>query len=220
MAWLSLPLGLATASLSLMTLIPRYWISNRLGNEALGGFAVAGSLMVAMSLVVGAMSQAASPRLARYYAAGNTQAFLALLRDLGLCLAAVMAISLLVMAVAGGWVLGLLFGPAYVRFAGLALCLTLAAGLRHFSVYLGRAIVSMRRFRTNLLLRAVGTAVILATVPGWIGWLGLMGVAWALALSWLVTALLSLAAVLREVRRCRQKKAVPSCEEARTTIAA
>ena len=72
LAWLSLPLGLATASLSLMTSIPRYWISNHLGNEALGGFAVAGSLMVAMSLVVGAMSQAASPRLARYYAAGNT----------------------------------------------------------------------------------------------------------------------------------------------------
>ena len=114
LAWLSLPLGLATASLSLMTSIPRYWISNRLGNEALGGFAVAGSLMVAMSLVVGAMSQAASPRLARYHAAGNTDALLRLLRGLSLWLAAVMIISLLVMAVAGRWVIGLLFGPAYV----------------------------------------------------------------------------------------------------------
>ncbi len=204
LAWLSLPLGLATASLSLMTSIPRYWISNRLGNEALGGFAVAGSLMVAMSLVVGAMSQAASPRLARYHAAGNTGALLRLLRGLSLWLAAVMVISLLVMAVAGRWVIGLLFGPAYVPLAGVALCLMLAAGLRNFSIFLGRAIASMRRFRTSLLLRAVGIVVLVLLLPGWIDWLGLMGAAWALTLSWLVTVLLSLAAVLREVRRCRQ----------------
>ena len=214
LAWLSLPLGLATASLSLMTSIPRYWISNRLGNEALGGFAVAGSLMVAISLVVGAMSQAASPRLARYHAAGNTDALLRLLRGLRLWLAAVMIISLLVMAIAGRWVIGLLFGPAYVPLAGVALCLMLAAGLRNFSIFLGRAISSMRRFRTSLLLRVVGIVVLVLLLPGWIDWLGLMGAAWALTLSWLVTVLLSLAAVLREVRRCRQHAAEHSAEEA------
>ena len=213
LAWLSLPLVLATASLSLMTSIPRYWISNCLGNEALGGFAVAGSLMIAMSLVVGAMSQAASPRLARYHAAGNAGALLRLLRSLSLWLAAVMVISLLVTAVAGRWVIGLLFGPAYVPLAGVALCLMLAAGLRNFSVLLGRAITSMRRFRTNLLLRAVGIVVLVLLLPGWIKWLGLMGAAWALTLSWLVTVLLSLAAVLREVRHCRQHAVELSAEE-------
>ena len=205
LAWLSLPLGLATASLSLMTSIPRYWISNRLGNEALGGFAVAGSLMVAISLVVGAMSQAASPRLARYHAAGNTDALLRLLRGLGLWLAGVMVISLLVMAVAGRWIIGLLFGPAFTSLADVALCLMLAAGLRNFSIFLGRAISSMRQFRTSLLLRAVGIVVLVLLLPGWIDWLGLMGAAWALTLSWLVTALLSLAAVLREVRRLESR---------------
>jgi O-antigen/teichoic acid export membrane protein len=192
---------LATASLSLMTSIPRYWISSRLGNDALGGFAVAGSLMVAISLVVGAMSQAAGPRLARYHAAGDTDALLRLLRGLSCWLGVVMVISLLVMAVAGRWVIGLLFGPAYVPYAGVAICLMFAAGLRNFSILLGRAISSMRQFRTSLLLRVVGIAVLLLLLPGWIDWLGLMGAAWALALSWLVTVLLSLAAVLREVRR-------------------
>ena len=201
LAWLSVPLGLATAGLSLMTSIPRYWISNRLGHEALGGFAVAGSLMVATSLVVGAMSQAASPRLARYYAAGNADALLRLLRGLGLCLAGVMVISLLVMVVAGRWVIGLLFGPAFTSFADVALCLMLAAGFRNYGIFLGRAISSMRQFRTSLLLRIVGIMVLLLLLPGWINWLGLMGAAWALTLSWLVTAALSLAAVLQAVRR-------------------
>jgi O-antigen/teichoic acid export membrane protein len=202
LALLSLPLGLATASLSLMTSIPRYWISSRLGNEALGGFAVAGSLMVAISLVVGAMSQAASPRLAQYHAAGNTDAIIRLLRSLGLWLAAAMFISLIVIGVAGQWVIGLLFGPAYVAIADVALCLTLAAGLRNFGIFLGRAITSMRRFRTSLVLRVVGIVALVLMLPGWIDWLGLLGAAWALTLSWLITGLLSLAAVVREVRRC------------------
>jgi O-antigen/teichoic acid export membrane protein len=197
-----------------MTSLPRYWISSRLGNEALGGFAVAGSLMVAMSLVVGAISQAASPRMARYHAAGNSKALRRLLGSVSLWLAGVMVISLLVMAVAGRWVIGLLFGPAYTPFADVALCLMLAAGLRNFSIFLGRAIASMRRFRTSLLLRGAGIAVLVLLLPGWIDWLGLMGAAWALTLSWLITVLFSLAAVLHEVRRCgRQAANYSSLEE-------
>jgi O-antigen/teichoic acid export membrane protein len=198
LAWLSLPLGLATAGLSLMTSIPRYWISNCLGDTALGRFAVAGSLMVAMSLVVGAMSQAASPRLARYYATGDRNGLLRLLGWLSFWLGAVTVGSLLVMAVAGQWIISVLFGPAFVPYTGLALCLTLAAGLRNFSILLGRTVSSMRQFRTNLLLRAAGIAALVILLPGWIGWLGLIGAAWALTLSWLVTVLLSLAVVLRE----------------------
>jgi O-antigen/teichoic acid export membrane protein len=124
-----------------------------------------------------------------------------------------MIISLLVMGVAGRWVIGLLFGPAYVPLAGVALCLMLAAGLRNFSIFLGRAISAMRRFRTNLLLRLVGIVVLVLLLPGWIDWLGLLGAAWALTLSWLVATLLSLAAVLSEVRRCRQPKSEFSTEE-------
>jgi len=217
LAWLSLPLGLATASLSLMTSIPRYWICHRLGNGALGGFAVAGSLMVAMSLVVGAMSQAASPRLARYHASKNMDSLVQLLLSLGLWLGAVTMVSLLIMALAGPSIIGLLFGPAYVPLAGVALCLTLAAGLGSFSIFLGRTICSMRRFRTSLLVRVVGIAVLVLLLPGWINWLGLMGAAWTLTLSWLVTVLLSLAAVLQEVRRSREYVAALAVNECITT---
>jgi hypothetical protein len=59
----------------------------------------------------------------------------------------------------------------------------------------------MRHFRTNLLLRAAGIVVLVILLPGWIAWLGLMGAAWALTITWLITGLLSLAAVLRHVRR-------------------
>lgn len=200
LAWLSLPLGLATASLSLITALPRYWISARLGNAALGGFAVAGSPMIALSLIVGALSQAACPRLARYHAAGDRAAFTRLLGRLSLWLAVVTVTSVAVMALAGRLVIGLLFGPAFVPYAAVAACLMLAAGLRNFNILLGRAITSMRRFGTGLALRLLGIAVLVPMLPGWIDWLGLLGAAWAVTLSWLITTLLSLAVVLYVAR--------------------
>jgi O-antigen/teichoic acid export membrane protein len=197
LAWLSLPLGLATTSLTLTTSIPRYWIAARLGTADLGGFAVAGSLMIAISYVVGTLSQAACPRLARYHTAGNRTGFLHLLGWLSLWLAAITIASVAVMLLAGRPIIGLLFGTAFVSYAAVATCLMLAAGLRNFGILLGRAITSMRRFRTALALRLLGIVLLVLLLPGWIDWLGLIGAAWAVTLSWLISTLLSLAVVLR-----------------------
>ena len=102
--------------------------------------------MIAQSQIVGVLSQAAAPCLARYHAAGDRAAFTRLLGRLGLWLAVVMVASVAVMALAGQLVIGLLFGPALVPYAAVATCLTLAAGLRNFNILLGRAITSMRAF--------------------------------------------------------------------------
>ena len=104
-----------------------------------------------------------------------------------------MVVSVAVMAIAGRLVIGLLFGPVLVPYAAVATCLMLAAGLRNFNILLGRAITSMRRFRTGLALRLLGIAVLVLLLPGWLDWLGLLGAAWAVTLCWLVTAMLSLA---------------------------
>ena len=200
LAWLSLPLGVATAGLTLTTSIPRYAVSHYLGHEALGGFAVAGGLMVATSLVVGALSQAAGPRLARYHADGDTRAFARLVLNLSVCVAGVGVAMFIVMAVAGGPILKVLYGPGFAQYAGLAACLMLAAALRNLTVPLGRAISSARRFRTNLAVRLAGLLVLGLLLPGWTQWLGLMGAAWAVTISWLVTAIVSAAMVLRVVR--------------------
>lgn len=197
LAWLSLPLGLATVGMALTTSLPRYWISYYLGEEALGGFAVAGGLMVASALVVGAMSQAAGPRLAQYYAAGDTAEFSRLLVRLLGWVAAVGAAMVLIMALAGARILTVLYGADFARFADLAVCLMVAAALRNLSVPLGRAISSMRRFRTNLVVRALGILVLLGLLAGLIPSLGLMGAAWAVTLSWLFTVLLSGGIILR-----------------------
>jgi O-antigen/teichoic acid export membrane protein len=110
----------------------------------------------------------------------------------------------LIMAIYGQPIIGLLFGPAYARYADVAACLMLAAGLRNFSILLGRALAAMRRFRTGLLLRTATIVMLVALLPGWVDWLGLMGAAWAVILSWAVGVVLSLAAVLHALKKPRQ----------------
>jgi len=200
LAWLSLPLGVATAGMALTTSIPRYAVSHYLGHEALGGFAVAGGLMVATSLVVGALSQAAGPRLARYHADGDARAFSHLVLNLSVCVAGVGMAMFIAMGAAGRPILTILYGPGFAQYASLATCLMFAAALRNLTVPLGRAISSARRFRTNLAVRAAGLLVLGLLLPGWTQWLGLMGAAWAIVIAWLVTALVSIAMVLRTVR--------------------
>ena len=205
LAWLSLPLGLATASLDLTTALPRYTICQQLGSAALGGFTVAGGLMVAISLVVGALSQAASPRLARLFAAGEIDKFLTLTGRLVIWVGVVGIASTVGMALAGKTLLYYLYGERVMRHSciwrlcswPLRVCVTLALS---WAVRLN----SMRIFRTNLLLRLVGLVLLAALLPGWIASHGIWGAAVALGLSWFVTALLAMAVVLHEAGQCKK----------------
>jgi O-antigen/teichoic acid export membrane protein len=200
LAWLSLPLGVAAAGMALSTSIPRYVVSHCLGAEALGAFAVAGGLSVAAALLVGATSQAAGPRLAHYYARGDTDAFRRLLQRLLALVAGSGAVILLGMVLFGRTILGTLYGSQFAQYANLAVFLMAAGTMKDVSVLLGRAISSMRRFRVNLAVRLAGVLVLLVLLNVLVPRFGLLGAAWAIALGWLLSALVSVAYVLRKLR--------------------
>ena len=101
LAWLSLPLGLAGAGVALTTALPRYMVGYWLGREALGGFAVAGGFMVAASLVVGSLSQAAVPQMARHFASGKRAEFVRLLAGMLAIVAGTGGLLVAAMAVFG-----------------------------------------------------------------------------------------------------------------------
>jgi O-antigen/teichoic acid export membrane protein len=71
----ALPLGIVAMLMSFNANVPRYFIEHYLGERELGIFAAMAYLMVVGGTVVGALGQSASPRLAKYYAAGHLYAF-------------------------------------------------------------------------------------------------------------------------------------------------
>src|SRR5690606_15019377 len=79
---IAFPLGLVMLLLSLNTNLPRYFIQHEYGERALGFYSAIAYLMIAGTIVVSALGQSASPRLARQYAEGNLSAYKRLLSKL------------------------------------------------------------------------------------------------------------------------------------------
>lgn len=177
LAWLALPLGVTTLLISLNTNIPRYVMERAWGEADLGVFAALTYLIVAGSAVVAALGQAASPRLAAYYADANARAFRGLLLKLigigALLGAAGVTIALLL----GEPLLALIYGPAYAAHADVLVLVMLAGGIGYIGSFLGYGITATRQFYQFLAIYAGVTLTALAASVVLIPPLGLTGAA-------------------------------------------
>ena len=149
LTWLALPLGIVMMLISLIANIPRYFIEAELGERALGIFTAIAYLMVVGNTVVFALGQAASPRLARQFAAGEHEAFRALLLRLaGLALGG----GGIAIALALGWgrvILRALYTAEYAQRADVFVWLTIAAAVGAVASFLGYGMTAARRFRVQ-----------------------------------------------------------------------
>lgn len=180
---LAAPLGFVLMLVSLQTNIPRYFVERHLGRSQLGIFAALSSLVLAGNVFIGALGQAASPRLARQLASGDASGFRNSTRRLALTAGIVGISGLLLAAIAGRPVLSLLFGPEYAAESHAFLWMVFAGTLGFIASTLGYAMTAARQFRQQVPL-FLGVLVLLTLscivlVPAF----GLKGAAWAWALS-------------------------------------
>ncbi len=192
---LSLPLGFVMMLISLNANIPRYFIEHYLGDRELGIFSALSYLMVAGGIVVNALGQSASPRLAKYYAAGNSKDFQSLLLKLSLIGVLLGGISVLIAAVAGKEILTLLYRPEYAQQIYLFVLLMVAAGIGYVASFLGYGMTAAQYFRVQMPLFTIVTSIS-AIVCFWlIPSQGLTGAALALIIGAIVQAIFSLGVI-------------------------
>jgi O-antigen/teichoic acid export membrane protein len=203
LVWLSMPLGLVMMLISLNSNIPQYLIEKYWGEGELGVFAAIAYLMVAGNMVVGALGQSASPRLAKYYAAGNATAFCRLLSQLGAIGAVLGCTAVAIAQVAGREILTLFYRPEYGERADLFVWLMVAGGIGYVASFLGYGITAARYFRIQIPIFGAVTATCaiacLWLIPIW----GLKGAAIALILAVIVQILLSLGAIVYALQKIR-----------------
>lgn len=186
LAWLGLPLGIATTITALTNSVPRYMVGCQLGEHALGLFGAILSLGALQAVVVLAMQQSTIPRLSRYYAEGDLRAFcrLAGRQQLAVTLLGVGLVA--TMMFAGRPLLNALFGAEFGDYADLGVSLMIASSLLCFGSSLGSAVNAMRRFKIHLLIQLGGIATLLALLPDYLQARGLLGVAVAMQISALI----------------------------------
>ena len=201
LVWLSLPLGVVMMLISLNANIPRYFIERYLGERELGIFAAISYLMVVGGTVVNALGESASPRLAKYYADGNREAFASLLLKLVGIGALLGGVGVLIALVAGKPILTLLYRPEYAQRADLFVWLMLVSGINYVASFLGYGMTAARYFRVQMplftLVASTSALVCFWLIPSW----GLQGAVMALIIAALVSAMFSLGVIFHAIRR-------------------
>jgi O-antigen/teichoic acid export membrane protein len=201
LVWLSLPLGVVMMLISLNANIPRYFIERYLGERELGIFAAISYLMVVGGTVVNALGESASPRLAKYYADGNREAFASLMLKLVGIGTLLGGVGVLIALVAGKPILTLLYRPEYAQRADLFVWLMLVSGINYVASFLGYGMTAARYFRVQMPLFTLVTTssalVCFWLIPSW----GLQGAVMALIIAALVSAMFSLGVIFHAIRR-------------------
>lgn len=205
LVWLALPLGFVMMLISLNTNIPRYLIEQYLGKRELGIFAALAYLMVAGRMVVSAVGESATPRLAKYYASGDSKAFRTLLLKLVGIATLLGSAGVLVAAFAGRQLLSIIYRPEYAEHTNLFVWLMVAAGISYISSFLGYAMTAARYFRIQMPLFSAVTATSSLACFWLLPKYGLLGAAIALIIAAVVQIGISLGVIiyaLQKLERC------------------
>lgn len=198
---LTLPLGLVMLLVSLNTNIPRYFIEHYLSPRDLGIFAAIAYLMMVGSIIQGAMAQAATPRLAKYYADGQRKAFAKLLlKQIGMAMLLGLA-AIIISAIGGKQILTVIYKPEYAQHSQLLVMLMLAAALDYICSFLGSGITAARYFRSQVPLFAATACILTIACMVFIPISGLNGIPWAMILTGLIRILLFVSILIHALRK-------------------
>jgi O-antigen/teichoic acid export membrane protein len=193
---LSLPLGMVMALGSLNANMPRYIIERNLGRSELGVFASLAYLVVAVGLIVNALGQSASTRLAKHFAGGEMQGFKRIMWRLLALSAAALVLGVPLTALFGRWIVSLLYTPQYAQRLPLLLVIVATAGVNAGAAFLGYGMTAARQFKAQVPITVITTVSVTVLTLVLVPRIGLIGAAWALLISSVIQCVCS-AVVLR-----------------------
>lgn len=188
LTWIALPLGAVMAIISLQANIPRYVLEAYSGSTQLGYFSAIVYPMMAGMMIITAMGQSASPKLARHFAEDLTAYVRLLGRLAGISL--LLAIALITVThFLGDRILWLLYGAEYAAYHAEFEILAIAWGIQLISSCGGYGLTAARRFHVQVVLTVVACVATLAASYILIPKYGVMGAAYSVLVTSLFTAI-------------------------------
>jgi O-antigen/teichoic acid export membrane protein len=180
LARLGLPLAVTSALLVLATNVPRYFLERSWGQQELGYFAALAYPMVSLTLLVGGFCQAATPRLASFFASDRVS-FWRLVRRLMLVPVAAVSVALAIGIPLGRQLLSFVYRNEYAAHHETFLILIGASGIWALASVLGYAVTAAGQRDPQAPAAALVCLVAVTSsafvIPRW----GIEGVEWARA---------------------------------------
>ncbi len=177
---MGLPLGLAVASTSFYINIPKYFIKYYLGITDLGIFSALSYIIVGGGLVINALSQSASPRLARYWVTQNLKEFDDLFYKLIVLGVSLGILIMIFIFIFGKNLILLFYSSVYAEKFNILILVVLSSCIQYGYVFCGTAISAMRNFKVQLPIQTISTFIVLSLSYLFIKDYGLIGAGWAM----------------------------------------
>ncbi|MFF2446513.1 oligosaccharide flippase family protein [Neobacillus sp. NPDC058068] len=151
----SFPLGLVMMMMSLYGNIPRYVIEHAAGTEAVGYFSALFYIVTAGNLVINAIGQTISPRLANYFNNEEYTPFSRLLTKF-ICFGFIYGLfGILAALLIGKQVLSIFYTHDYAQYNKVFVLLMVAGTLLYSGSFVGIALTAMRKFSIQPLLSII-----------------------------------------------------------------
>ncbi|MCX6344177.1 MAG: oligosaccharide flippase family protein [Armatimonadetes bacterium] len=198
---LALPLGFVTMLGSLTLNGPRYFIEWCFGKHDLGIFVALAYLMAAGNTIFTALGQSTMPRMSKYYAAKDFRAFKKLLVKQVAFAAMLTVCGVLLVSMAGQWLLSVIYKPEYATHQTEFIWLTLGTGIGFIGGYLGQGVTAARAYR-HLTISSV-TITASAILISWmlIPKFGILGAAWTTGLVGVVSCIMPIIILITLLRK-------------------
>lgn len=181
--WLVLPLGFVQALISLKTNIPRYFIEAHWDASDLGIYTSLAYMIIVGNTLVSAMSQACVPRLSKHYAYDERDQYRKIiywLMGIGVCIG---CLGVLAAVISGRPLLTVIYSPEYGEHALLFILIMVVGAISYMVSILGYALMATRRFQLFMFPHILITAIAYIASKLLIPHYGLMGAAWACAIT-------------------------------------
>ncbi|HET9183686.1 MAG TPA: lipopolysaccharide biosynthesis protein [Candidatus Angelobacter sp.] len=201
---LSAPLGVVMALVSLNINLPRYLLVKYMGQAELGIFASMAYLVVAAILIINALGQSASARLARMFAEGDRAGFWRVIKKLLFTALLVPAAGVPIALLFGRRLLTLLYRPEYGEHVSVLVILLAVTGLTAIASFMGYGLTAARAFRIQPVIIGATALTTLVMCVILIPRFGLNGAALALLSSEIVYAGSATLALLYAVRTTKR----------------
>jgi O-antigen/teichoic acid export membrane protein len=186
---LGLPLGWITTLTSLNANIPRYFLTRDLGLSEQGIYSSLAYLVIAVGLLVAALSQSVITRLARLFADGDLKQFVRLLTKLSMLGIVIPALGIPSALLVGKPLLTLLYRREYADHVDLLVLFMGTAGINAIASFLFCGMNAARSYKILVPVYFASTVIGVAVSAILIPRCGLMGAGFAMLLSALATAL-------------------------------
>lgn len=220
LAGMSLPLGVVIGLVALNGNIPRFVVLRYLGPAQLGIFVSLAYLITSVNLIVYALGQSVSARMARMFAVGDLKGFMHILRRLTLLGTLFGVVGVPSAILFGRPMLTLLYRPEYAEYTKLLAIIAVVAGIGAVGLFLDFGMSAARCFRAQVPIIALATLTAFVVAALLVPARGLYGAAFGLMASAIVLvvgngAVLSVA--IRNARNAqRTDQAIPDLASLRS----